>query len=263
MGKRRVAVIGLGKLGRRCAEALRGEADLALAGIVRRQPAPVAGLDVPVVGHISELGPLDAALLCVPPDITLGSAREILHRRTPVVECARLHGEAFLTHQAEMQRMAHLYKVRAVVGAGCDPGILSLFRSQLALLIPHGHTHTSLHTGSSLHHSLAAEGIEGVRQALATELKTPDGRLQRYVYVQLEPDADAAAIEQAIRRDPLYLDEETLVFLVDSVAELEEADRGLLLERHAAAGEPGHAALLVEARVNETAMAARVMLAAT
>lgn len=71
MGRRRVAVIGLGRLGRRCAEALRGEPDLALAGIVRRQPAPV-------VAHVSELGQLDAALLCVPPGVTLGSAREIL-----------------------------------------------------------------------------------------------------------------------------------------------------------------------------------------
>ena len=94
MGRRRVAVIGQGRLGRRCAEALRGEPDLALAGIVRRQPAPAAGLDAPVVAHVSELGQIDAALLCVPPNVTLASAREILQRRTPVVECARLHGEA-------------------------------------------------------------------------------------------------------------------------------------------------------------------------
>lgn len=262
MGRRRVAVIGLGRLGRRCAEALRGEPDLVLAGIVRRQPAPAAGLDAPVVAHVSELGQIDAALLCVPPNVTLASAREILQRRTPVVECARLHGEAFLAHRAEMQRMAHLYKTRAVVGAGCDPGILSLFRSQFALLIPHGHTHSSLHTGASLHHSLAAEGVEGVRKALATELKSQDGALQRYVYVELEPGTDPAAVEQAIRQDPLYLDEETLVFPVDSIAPLEEANRGLLLERHTAAGDPGHAALLLEARFDETALADRVMLAA-
>lgn len=101
-----------------------------------------------------------------------------------------------------------------------------------------------------------------MRKALATELKSQDGTLQRYVYVELEPGTDPAAVERAIRQDPLYLDEETLVFPVDSIAALEEANRGLLLERHAAAGDPGHAALLLEARFDETALAARVMLAA-
>lgn len=263
MKKRQIAVIGLGNLGRRCAEALLADSSLALAGVVRRTPAPLDGLkDIPVVDHVSELGTVDAALLCVPTDMVLGLAQEILQRRTPIVECARLHGDAFLAHKGEIQRVALLRKTTAVVGAGCDPGILSLFRSQFALPIPHGHTQSSLHTGASLHHSLAAEGVPSVRKALATELKAADGRLQRYVYVELEPDADAAAVEVAIRRDPLYLDEETLVFPVDSVADLEETCRGVLLERHAATSNSSHAALLLEARFNETELAARMMLAA-
>ncbi|SEJ16084.1 diaminopimelate dehydrogenase [Pseudomonas linyingensis] len=263
MRKRQIAVIGLGNLGRKCAEALLVDPSLALAGVVRLNPGPVDWLkDIPVVSHISELSNVDAALLCVPADMTRGTAQEILQRRTPIVECARLHGEAFVAHQAEMQRMAHLYKATAIVGAGGDPGILSLLRSQFALLIPHGHSQSSLHTAGSLHHTLAAEGVEGVRKALATELKTPQGLLQRYVYVELEAGADAAAVEDAISRDPLFLDEETLVFPVESIAALEETDRGLSLERHAAAGDASHAALLLEARYNETELAARMMLAA-
>ncbi|MNY39967.1 Meso-diaminopimelate D-dehydrogenase [compost metagenome] len=101
-----------------------------------------------------------------------------------------------------------------------------------------------------------------MRKALATELKTPQGTLQRYVYVELETGTDAAAVEDAISRDPLFLDEETLVFPVESIAALEETDRGLSLERHAAAGDASHAALLLEARYNETELAARMMLAA-
>ncbi|HYQ37911.1 MAG TPA: hypothetical protein VER09_03105 [Pseudomonas sp.] len=263
MKKRQIAVIGLGNLGSQCAAALLGDESMTLAGVVRRSPAPLDWLgDVPVVGHIGELDGIEAALLCVPPEQVLGMARDLLQRHIPVVECARLHEEAFVARKAEMQRMSQLYRTAAVVGAGCDPGILSQLRSQLALLIPHGHTRSSRHTGASLHHTLAAEGVPGVRQALATELKSQEGRLQRYVYVELEPGADAAAVEQAIRRDPLYLDEETLVFPVDSIAPLEEANRGVLLERHAGARDASHAALLVEARFNETALAARMMLAA-
>ncbi len=261
MKKPQIAVIGLGRLGRRCAELLLDDPTLTLAGVVRRTPAPLDWLgDLPVVGHFTELKQVDAALLCVPADSIQGQARELLQHRIPLVECARLHGDAFIAHHEEMQRMAHLYRATAIVGAGSDPGILSLFRSQFALLLPHGHTRSSLHAGTSLHHSLAAEGIEGVRKALALEQKSQDGTLQRYVYVELEPGADAAAVEQAIRRDPLYLDEETLVFPVDSVAEL-EAERGLLLERHAASSNSSHAALLLEARFDEIELAARMMLA--
>ncbi|MNZ77796.1 Meso-diaminopimelate D-dehydrogenase [compost metagenome] len=101
-----------------------------------------------------------------------------------------------------------------------------------------------------------------MRKALATELKGQDGSVQRYVYVELEPGADAGAVEHAISHDPLYLDEQTLVFPVDSIATLEQTNRGLLLERHAATSNASHTALLLEARFNEAELAARMMLAA-
>jgi diaminopimelate dehydrogenase len=263
MRKARLAIIGAGKLGRACAEAMAGAPDGVLAGVVRhtaRPPEP--WLKAPSVTHISELGTVDAALVCVPPDAVLDVAHSLLQRRIPVVECARLHGEAFLSQKAELHRVALHHKVAAVVGAGCDPGALSLLRSQFALLAPHAHTETRLHAGGGLHHSLAACGIAGVRQALATERKAADGSVQRYVYVELEPSADAAAVEQAIRGDPLFLDEDTRVFAVDSLAALEESRRGVTLERRTAAGEAGHAAFLLEARYDEAELAARMMLAA-
>ncbi len=56
MKKRQIAVIGLGRLGHRCAELLLDDPTLALAGVVRRNPAPLYWLgDLPVVGHFTEL----------------------------------------------------------------------------------------------------------------------------------------------------------------------------------------------------------------
>jgi diaminopimelate dehydrogenase len=205
---------------------------------------------------------VDAALVCVPVDAVLGVATSLLQSRIPLVECARLHGEAFIGHKSAIHRAALHHKVPAVVGAGCDPGALSLLRSQFALLAPHGHTETSLRTGTSLHHTLAAAGIKGVRKALATEQKSVDGTRQRYVYVELEPSIDAAAVEDALVNDPLFLDGKTLVFPVPSIAALEETNRGVLLERRAAPGEAGHASFLLEARYDEAGLAARMMLAA-
>ena len=92
MRRQRLAVIGWGRLGRDCAAALheRPELELALVGIVRRADSlaaaprsPVAG--VPCVSHVSELGEIDAALLCVPAEAAAGVARELLQARAPVV----------------------------------------------------------------------------------------------------------------------------------------------------------------------------------
>lgn len=263
MKKTRLAIIGLGNLGRKCAEAIFSDQVTVLAGVVRRPGGtPASWLKAPAVTHISELNEVDAALICVPLDAVMGVAKELLQSRIPVVECARLHGEAFLEHKSEIHRAALHHKVPAVVGAGCDPGALSLLRSQFALLAPGGHTETSLHTGSSLHHTLAAAGIKGVRKALATERRSMGGALQRYVYVELEPSADADEVEIAIVNDPLFHDEQTLVFPVPSIAALEETNRGVMLERRAAAGETSHASFLLEARYDEAGLAARMMLAA-
>ena len=263
MKKSRLAIIGLGKLGRKCVEAISDDPTTDLAGVVRRPESPPASwLKAPAVTHISELNQVDAALVCVPLDDVMGTVKGLLQARIPVVECARLHGESFLEHKSEIHRAALHHKFPAIVGAGCDPGALSVFRSQFALLAPRGHTETRLHSGASLHHTLAAAGVKGVRKALATELPSGEGALQRYVYVELEPSADAAAVENSIVNDPLFLDERTRVFAVASIAALEENDRGVLIERHAAAGDAGHASFLLEARYDEAGLAARMMLAA-
>ncbi len=263
MRKARLAIIGPGKLGRACAEIVHDAPDSVLVGIVQHATrAPAPWMKAPAVTHISELDAADAALVCVPADSVPGVAQSLLQRRIPVVECARLHGEAFLAQKAALHRIALHHKVPAIVGAGCDPGALSLFRSQFALLAPHGHTDVRLHGGGSLHHTLAASGVKGVRQALATERRTAEGALQRYVYVELEPSADAAAVEKTLAGDPLFLDEETRVFPVDDLAALEENLCGVTLERQTAARDAGHAAFLLEARFDETKLAARMMLAA-
>lgn len=266
-GPRRLAVIGFGRLGRACARAIQADERLALAGFVRRPehagqklPAPFA--DIPAVGHVSELGPVEVTLVCVPTRQVLETVRELLQHRIPVVECATLHGEAFQKHKEEIDRFASRYEAPAIVGAGWDPGALSLLRSLFALLTPKGHSETVWRPGVSLHHTTVAGAVAGVRAALSTEVRSVEGTLQHYVYVELEEGAEAQAVESAIRSDPLFLGEEVLVFPVESVAALEEEGHGVLLERRGVAAGTGHQLLLLEARFSETALAAQVMLAA-
>ena len=267
MRPRRLAVIGLGKLGRACAEAIVATDDLRIAGVVRRAQRLDEALtsefgDVPVTADIGELDAVDAALLCLPPRLVTTTAHDLLQHRIPVIECAVLQGEDLRVRKERLHRLAQRHHIAAVLGAGWDPGALTLLRDLFALLVPKGHTDVTNRPGVSLHHTLTARSVTGVRDALCTELRSAEGKLQRYVYVELAPGADSERVADAVRSEPLFLDEETLVFPVESVAALEEEGRGIVLERLGTAGRTGHQMLLLEARFDLPSLAAQVMIAA-
>lgn len=268
MRKREVAVIGFGKVGRACGELILASQDFRLSGIVRRsenvgQPLPDSFHGVPVVAHHTELGAAEAMLLCVPPDAAGDVAVGVLQHGRSLVDASIFHGQAFHAHKERVQKQAIRHKVPAIVGAGWDPGALSLIRGVLELLIPKGHTQAVRRSGKNLHHTVTVESVPGVKAALSTERVTAQGKSQRYVYVEIEAGRDQEKIVEAIQTDPLFLGEETLVFPVDSVASLEEEGHGLFLERRGSSGRIGHQHLLLEARFDVTAFTAQVMVAAT
>ncbi|MDO8356179.1 MAG: diaminopimelate dehydrogenase [Nitrospirota bacterium] len=262
-----LAVVGFGRVGTICAKALLESKDLVLAAVVRRQdslahPLPEAFRKIPVVAHVAQVQTVQAALLCVPLPQVLDAAHECLQHGIPIVESSVLHGEAFQAHRDEIHRLAVRHKVPAIVGAGWDPGALSMFRSLFALLVPEGCTETSHRVGVSLHHTAMARQIAGVREALCTEQRTTNGRRQRYVYVELEQGVDAGLVSAAIRADPLFLGDETLIFPVEHIAALEQEGRGVLLERRGVPGPLGHQQVLLEARFEVSLLTAQMMLAA-
>ena len=263
----RLAVIGFGKLGKACANLIVQSKDLTLTGIVRRplkigEPLPEPLRKIRTGSHISELGEIDRALICLPTEFVMEAVHDLLQHKIPIVECASLHGKAFLKHKAEIQRIASHHKVAAIVGAGWDPGALSLLRSLFALLTPKGQTQIAHHPGVSLHHTIFARDLPGVKDALSTELKTKDGKTQRYVYVELKKGADFESIQQTIVSDPLFLNEETFVFQVDDIAALEQEEYGVVMERKGLSGLGEHQLLLLEGRFNQASLAAQVMVAA-
>ena len=267
MAKLRLAIVGFGKLGKACAQAIEKDEQLKLVGIVRRPehctdelPHQLRG--VIVADHISGIDGVDAALLCVPAQQVSGMAHDLMQQGIPVIECASMHGEEFLAHKHEIDKLAIRHRVPAVVGSGWDPGALSLFRNIFALFCPHGFTETTHRPGINLHHSSIAGAIPGVKGAMATELRSADGVRQNYLYVELEEGAEAGQVERAIQSDPLFVGEETLVFTVDSIASLEEEGHGVVMERRGSAGGTEHQLFLLEARFSEYALSAQVMLSA-
>lgn len=267
MRRHRIAIVGLGRLGRACALAAQQDEAFSLTGIVRRQasvsaPVPTSLESVPRASHIAELGEVDAAVICVPTELAEGTAHDLLQRRVPVVECAALHGEEFERHKQSLDRMCLRFRVCAMVGAGWDPGALSLFRDLFSVLVPSGHSEVTRRPGISLHHTVVASETAGVRNALTTQVRAADGHLQNYVYVELDAGAEPGQVSEALRRDPIFAGEETLVFPVEDLESLEEQGHGIVMQRRGSGGGVPHQALLLEARFSELALAAQVMLAA-
>ena len=128
----RLAVVGVGRVGRACAELVTLSHDLRLAAIVRR-PASVGGKlsetfrSVPVTTHIGQARDVDAALICIPTNAVMEAASQILQHGIPIVDCITLHGDALHAHREAIHKSARRHGVPAIVGAGWDPGALSVF----------------------------------------------------------------------------------------------------------------------------------------
>ena len=265
MKRTRLAVVGFGRLGRACAETILGDATLELVGVVRRPEAALQALDKPfstvkAVGHITDLGPLDGALVCVPTEAVAGVARELLQHKVPIVECAAVDEATLQRNQEALHAMALDRHVAAILGAGWAPGALTVFQNLFRLLIPKGETEITYRPGVSLHHSAAAREVAGVRDALCAELRGESGRLQRYVYVELEQGTEVAEVSEALAADPLFLGEETQVFPVESVASLEQEGHGIVMARRGTTGRGIHDSLLLEGRFDVHAFSARIMV---
>ncbi|MFI5399012.1 MAG: diaminopimelate dehydrogenase [Candidatus Binatia bacterium] len=263
----RLAVIGFGQVGSACSRAILASDGLSLAGIVRRPenvgtrlPEPLQ--KVPVVAHASDLHDLVGALICLPTDRVQEAARHLLEHRITVVECATLHGEAFRDHVAEIHRVAVRHKTPAIIGAGWDPGVLSLFRSLFALLAPKGHTQIKYSPGVNLHHTLVARNMRGVKNAMCADLPGPNGRdaalCLRRDRTGSRPGSDrpggprGSSVRWAGGVCPPVAD----------VAALEQEGHGVVLEWLGTSGATAHQRFLLEARFDMTALTAQVMLAA-
>jgi diaminopimelate dehydrogenase len=267
MRRLRLVVIGLGRLGQACGETILKAQDLQLAGFVRRpesldKPLPAVFRGIPVAASVDIFAAIDAALVCLPASRVGECMHNLLQHRVSVVEPGARSDETPYDLREKLHGLAMRHQVRAILNAGWDPGALDMFRALFTLLIPKGSTEVTGRPGISLHHTLTANAVEGVRGALCTERQSADGKSQRYVYVELAPGAERERVAAAIRSEPLFLDEETLVFPVESIAALEEEGAGVVLRRHGSAGSAGHQLLLLEARFDGPSLAAQVMVAA-
>lgn len=256
--RKKVAVVGYGNVGRHCVEAVLASPDLELVGVVRRAASET--LDVPVVTDISQLGPVDGALLACPTRLVPDTARDLLARGIATCDSFDIHGEPLVELRRSLDVVARKSGVAAVISAGWDPGSDSMVRTLLEAMAPRGVTFTNFGPGMSMGHTVAVKAIAGVKKALSMTLPAGYGVHKRAVYVEIEPDADPTAVEAAIKADAYFVRDDTRVSFVDDVDALSDTGHGVVIERRGTSGQTSNQSFRYEMRIQNPALTAQLML---
>lgn len=221
----RVGIAGYGNLGRGVELALARAPDMELVGVfTRRDPAGVRLHDARVPVHgidgIAAFGDrIDVLILC-------GGSKSDLPEQGPQLSALFSTVDSFDTHakipqyfaavDAAARQGGHL----ALIAVGWDPGMFSIQRLYGEALLPEGDSYTFWGRGISQGHSDALRrvpGVIGAAQYTVPSTRAMDlvrsgarpvlGTREKHVrecYVVLAPDADPAAVSQAIVTMPDY-----------------------------------------------------------
>lgn len=261
--KKRIAIVGLGNVGKAALEALLLAEDMDLAGVVRRKGAPIPGRTaIPVSDSVEGLGHVDGALLCGPTRLVGDQAVQLLERGISTVDSFDIHGASLVEHRARLGRAAQRGNAAAVISAGWDPGTDSVIRALLLAMAPQGKTHTTFGPGMSMGHTVAARSVAGVRDAVSMTLPAGPGRHRRKVYVELEDGADRRAVERGILEDPYFSNDETEVVFVERAADRVDPSHGVRIEREGASGIVGGQRFAYAMRIDNPALTGQVMVGA-
>lgn len=254
----KVAIVGYGNIGRGVLEAIEAAPDMECVGIVRRNASsPI--YNYKVVTDIRELGKVDVAILATPTRKVEEYAKTMLSLGINTVDSFDIHTQ-ILDLRRSLDSVAKANNAVSVISAGWDPGSDSVVRTLMQSLAPKGITYTNFGPGRSMGHSVAVRAIEGVKDALSMTIPVGTGIHRRMVYVELEEGADFKKVENAIKTDPYFVNDETHVQQVASVDDLNDVGHGVNLVRKGVSGTTHNQLFEFNMKINNPALTAQVMV---
>ena len=265
MEKIRVAVVGYGNIGKSVIETIEASPDFELAGLVRRstvmtekEAKELHGMDV--VDDIKKLKDVQIAVLCAPTRSIPATAKEILALGIHTVDSYDIHGGIWELRQ-ELEPVAKAHNVVSIISAGWDPGSDSVVRALLEAIAPKGITYTNFGPGMSMGHSVAVKAIEGVKKGLSMTIPTGTGIHRRMVYVEIDDGADFGQVASDIKSDAYFAHDETHVFQVESVDNLQDMGHGVNMVRKGVSGKTQNQLFEFNMKINNPALTAQVLVA--
>ena len=205
----KIGIVGCGNLGRAAAALLPQSTDMTLTAIFSRRKIPGC---LPFSEIAQWKGKLDVLLLCGGSASDLPAQSAALARDFCIVDSFDNHSQ-IPTHFQKVDKAAKEGATVALISAGWDPGLFSLFRLYGGAVLPRGKHYTFWGPGVSQGHSDALRRIEGVADArqytlpqevTLSEALTPFQMHRRHCYVVAKAGADKEKIQQTIRQMPGY-----------------------------------------------------------
>lgn len=258
----RAAVVGYGNIGRFTVEALEAAEDFEIAGIVRRNGAenkPAELTPYPVVKDITELQNVDVAILATPTRSCEAYAKKILSLGINTVDSFDIH-TSILDYRSALMPVCKEHNAVAIIAAGWDPGSDSIVRTLMQSLAPRGLSYTNFGPGMSMGHSVCVRSKAGVKNALSMTIPKGEGLHRRMVYVELEEGADLEEVTKAIKADPYFANDETHVFAVASVDDVQDMGHGVNLVRKGVSGKTQNQRLEFNMSINNPALTGQVLV---
>ncbi len=243
----RVAIYGYGNLGRGVELALRQNPDCELVGVFsRRAPETVkTATGAPVYAAADILNfkdEIDVLILCGGSATDLPKMTPALAKDFCVVDSFDTHAN-IPAHFAAVDVAALAGNTLCLISAGWDPGMFSLARVYAGAILPDGEDYTFWGRGVSQGHSDAIRRIPGVLDARQYTVPVPEAleavrrgdaptlttreKHTRECFVVAAPDADKAAIEQAIVTMPNYFADYNTTVTFVTAEELQRDHAGL------------------------------------
>ena len=220
----KIGIYGYGNLGKGVELAIRQNPDMELFGIfTRRNPKTVKTLTGAPVYAAEEAedyaGEIDAMIICGGSASDLPEMTPMLAQHFNVVDSFDTHAKV-PEHFANVDRAAFTHAHTAIISAGWDPGLFSLARLYMNIVLPDGKDYTFWGRGVSQGHSDAIRRIPGVKDARQYTVPVPAAlesarsgenpdlstrqKHTRECYVVAEEGADRDLIEKQIKEMPNY-----------------------------------------------------------
>ncbi|MCQ2286793.1 MAG: diaminopimelate dehydrogenase [Bacteroidales bacterium] len=246
--KIKIAIIGAGNIGQAVEQAVIESPDMELAGIYH---------------HSDNFDSIqaDVAALCIPTREVKKYAEIMLNKGISTVDSFDIHTQISKLRN-ELTPTAIRNKTVSIIAAGWDPGTDSMIRAIMLAMAPNGITYTNFGPGRSMGHTVAVKAIAGVKDALSMTIPLGTGIHRRMVYVELDEGADFNTIEQQIRNDDYFKNDETHVIQVPDVKALNNVAHGVQMTRSGVSGTTHNQRFDFNMTINNPALTGQIMVAA-
>lgn len=261
--KIRAAIVGYGNIGKYALEALKAAEDFEIAGIVRRSTGQIVAelAKYNLVDSIDKLENVDVAILCAPTRSIKVIASEILKKGINTVDSFDVHSQ-IVDLKNSLEPIAKAHNSTAIISAGWDPGSDSIMRTLMLAMAPKGITYTNFGPGMSMGHSVAAKAIAGIKDALSITVPLGSGIHRRLVYVELENGVNFAEVEQRVKADAYFANDETHVKPVDCIDSLKDMGHGVHMIHKGVSGATQNQLFEYSMRINNPALTSQFLVSA-